>query len=95
VNILTFAREQFPGEPVQAVIGGLHLFAATDQQLNWTADKLKDFKVANLIGAHGSGIEAVYRIREKLVLPRSSAVVGSVGSSFVLAEGIHPGQLAK
>ncbi|MGB8063938.1 MAG: MBL fold metallo-hydrolase [Candidatus Sulfotelmatobacter sp.] len=95
VNILTFAREQFPNEPVEAVIGGLHLFAATDQQLDWTADKLKDFKVANLIGAHCTGIEAVYRIREKLVLPRSAAVVGSVGSSFVLGEGIHPGRLAK
>jgi len=95
VNILTFAREQFPNEPVQAVIGGLHLFAATDQQLDWTADELKDFKVANLIGAHCTGIEALYRIREKLVLPRSSAVVGIVGSSFVLGEGIHPGRLAK
>ncbi len=95
VNILTFAREEFPNEPVQAVIGGLHLFAATDQQLDWTADKLKDFKVANLIGAHCTGIEAVYRIREKLVLPRSAAVVGSVGSTFVLGEGIHPGRLAK
>ena len=95
VNILTFAREQFPHEPVQAVIGGLHLFPATDQQLDWTADKLKDFKVQNLLGAHCTGIEAVYRIRERLVLPRSSAVVGSVGSSFVLGEGIHPGPLAK
>lgn len=95
VNILTFAREQFPNEPVQAVIGGLHLFPATDQQLDWTADKLKDFKVQNLLGAHCTGIEAVYRIREKLVLPRSSAVVGSVGSSFVLGEGIHSGLLAK
>jgi 7,8-dihydropterin-6-yl-methyl-4-(beta-D-ribofuranosyl)aminobenzene 5'-phosphate synthase len=95
VNILTFAREQFPNEPVQAVIGGLHLFPATDQQLDWTADKLQDFKVQNLLGAHCTGIEAVYRIREKLVLPRSSAVVGSVGSSFVLGEGIHPGPLAK
>ncbi len=95
VNILTFAREQFPNEPVQAVIGGLHLFAATDQQLDWTADKLKEFHVANLVGAHCTGIEAVYRIREKLILPRASAVVGSVGSSFVLGEGIHPGQLAK
>lgn len=95
VNILTFAREQFPNEPVQGVIGGLHLFPATDQQLDWTADQLKDFKVQNLLGAHCTGIEAVYRIREKLVLPRSSAVVGSVGSSFVLGEGIHPGPLAK
>lgn len=95
VNILTFAREQFPNEPVEAVIGGLHLFPATDQQLDWTADKLKDFKVANLVGAHCTGIEAVYRIRERLALPRSSAVVGTVGSTFVLGEGIHTGQLAK
>ncbi len=95
VNILTFAREQFPHEPVEAVIGGLHLFPATDQQLDWTADKLKDFKVANLVGAHCTGIEAVYRIRERLALPRSSAVVGTVGSTFVLGEGIHTGQLAK
>jgi len=95
INILTFSREQFPDQPVQAIVGGLHLFPATDEQLNWTADKMKDFKVANLLGAHCTGIEAVYRIRERLGLPRSSAVVGSVGSTFVLGEGIHPGQLAK
>jgi 7,8-dihydropterin-6-yl-methyl-4-(beta-D-ribofuranosyl)aminobenzene 5'-phosphate synthase len=95
VNILTFAREEFPREPVQAVIGGLHLFPASDQQLDWTADKLKEFKVANLVGAHCTGIEAVYRIRERLGLPRQSAVVGTVGSTFVLGEGIHPGELAK
>jgi 7,8-dihydropterin-6-yl-methyl-4-(beta-D-ribofuranosyl)aminobenzene 5'-phosphate synthase len=95
INILTFSREQFPDQPVQAIIGGLHLFPATDEQLNWTADKLKDFQVANLLGAHCTGIEAVYRIRQRLGLPRASAVVGSVGSSFVLGEGIHPGQLAK
>jgi 7,8-dihydropterin-6-yl-methyl-4-(beta-D-ribofuranosyl)aminobenzene 5'-phosphate synthase len=95
INILTFAREQFPNEPVEAVIGGLHLFPATDQQLDWTADNMKEFKVANLIGAHCTGIEAVYRIREHLALPRSAAVVGSVGATFVLGEGIHPGPLAQ
>jgi 7,8-dihydropterin-6-yl-methyl-4-(beta-D-ribofuranosyl)aminobenzene 5'-phosphate synthase len=95
INILTFARQEFPGQPVQAVIGGLHLFPATDEQLDWTADKMKEFKVANLMGAHCTGIEAVYHIRGRLGLPRASAVVGSVGSSFVLDEGIHPGPLAK
>jgi 7,8-dihydropterin-6-yl-methyl-4-(beta-D-ribofuranosyl)aminobenzene 5'-phosphate synthase len=95
INILTFAREEFPNQSVEAVIGGLHLFPATDDQLNWTADKMKEFKVANLMGAHCTGIEAVYRIRERLGLPRASAVVGSVGSTFVLGEGIHPGPLAK
>ncbi|HVR25004.1 MAG TPA: hypothetical protein VMU26_16965 [Candidatus Polarisedimenticolia bacterium] len=73
----------------------MHLFRATDEQLNWTAGKPKEFKVANLMGAHCTGIEAVYRIRERLALPRASAVVGSLRSSFVLGEGIHPGQLAK
>jgi 7,8-dihydropterin-6-yl-methyl-4-(beta-D-ribofuranosyl)aminobenzene 5'-phosphate synthase len=95
INILTFARDQFPNQPVQAIIGGLHLFPLSDERLDWTAEKLKEFKVANLIGAHCTGIEAVYRIRERLALPRASVVVGSVGSSFVLGEGIHPGALAK
>jgi 7,8-dihydropterin-6-yl-methyl-4-(beta-D-ribofuranosyl)aminobenzene 5'-phosphate synthase len=95
INILTFAREEFPNQPVQAIVGGLHLFPATDDQLNWTADKMKEFKVASLMGAHCTGIEAVYRIRERLALPRASSVVGSVGSTFVLGEGIHPGPLAK
>jgi 7,8-dihydropterin-6-yl-methyl-4-(beta-D-ribofuranosyl)aminobenzene 5'-phosphate synthase len=95
INILTFARSEFPDQPVEAVVGGLHLFSATDEHLNWTADKLKDFKVANLMGAHCTGIEAVYRIRQRLGLPRASAVVGSVGSTFVLGEGIHPGPLAQ
>ena len=95
INILTFAHEEFPKQPVEAIIGGLHLFPATDEQLDWTADKMKEFKVSNLMGAHCTGIEAVYRIRERLGLPRSAAVVGSVGSSFVLGEGIHPGALAK
>lgn len=95
VNILTFAREKFPGKPVHAVVGGLHLFPATDEQLDWTADQMKTFNLANLMGAHCTGIEAVYRIRGRLGLSRKSAVVGTVGSTFVLGEGPHPGSLAK
>jgi len=95
VNTLTFAEKEFPSTPVYALVGGFHLFAATDEQLDWTADKLKGFGVSYLIGAHCTGIEAVYRIRQKLDLPRHSAVVGAVGSSFVLGEGIHPGKIAQ
>jgi 7,8-dihydropterin-6-yl-methyl-4-(beta-D-ribofuranosyl)aminobenzene 5'-phosphate synthase len=95
VNTLTFAEKEFPSEPVYGLIGGLHLFAATDEQLDWTADKLKGFGVSYLIGAHCTGIEAVYRMRQKLDLPRHSAVVGAVGATFVLGEGIHPGMIAQ
>jgi 7,8-dihydropterin-6-yl-methyl-4-(beta-D-ribofuranosyl)aminobenzene 5'-phosphate synthase len=71
------------------------LFAASDEQLNWTGDKLKEFRVAKLLGAHCTGIEAVYRLRERAGLTRQSAVVGSVGSTLTLGEGIRPGVLAR
>jgi 7,8-dihydropterin-6-yl-methyl-4-(beta-D-ribofuranosyl)aminobenzene 5'-phosphate synthase len=95
VNTLTFAGKQFPDVPVYALVGGFHLFSANDTQLDWTADKLKEFKTSYLIGAHCTGIESVYRIRQRLGLSRQSAVVGAVGAMFVLGEGIHPGLIAQ
>ena len=95
VNTLTFADARFPKTPVYAVLGGLHLFSATDQQVDWTADKLKDFGVQYLIGAHCTGINTLYRMRDRLKLSRQLAVVGAVGAWFVLGEGIHPGEIAK
>jgi len=95
INILTFAKQRFPNQPVYGIVGGLHLFPASDEQLNWTGDKLKEFKVSNLLGAHCTGIEAVYRLRERSGLTRKSAVVGTVGSTFTLGEGIRTGTLAK
>jgi 7,8-dihydropterin-6-yl-methyl-4-(beta-D-ribofuranosyl)aminobenzene 5'-phosphate synthase len=95
VNILTSARGKFPDLPVYGIVGGLHLFSATDEQLNWTAGKLKEFQVANLLGAHCTGIEAVYRLREKLGLTRKTAVVATINSSFTLGQGIIPGALAR
>jgi 7,8-dihydropterin-6-yl-methyl-4-(beta-D-ribofuranosyl)aminobenzene 5'-phosphate synthase len=47
------------------------------------------------LGAHCTGIEAVFRLREKIGLTRTTAVVGAVGSSYSLADGIHPGRLAR
>jgi 7,8-dihydropterin-6-yl-methyl-4-(beta-D-ribofuranosyl)aminobenzene 5'-phosphate synthase len=95
VNTLTFAEAQFPKIPVYAILGGFHLYAATDQQVDWTSDKLKDFGVQYFMGAHCTGINTVYAVRDRLKLPRNSAVVGAVGASFVLGEGIHPGEIAQ
>jgi 7,8-dihydropterin-6-yl-methyl-4-(beta-D-ribofuranosyl)aminobenzene 5'-phosphate synthase len=95
VNILTDAATKFPGHDVDAVIGGLHLFSASDERLNWTGDEFRQFKVANLLGAHCTGIEAVYRLRQRAGLTRRTAVVGAVGSTFTLDEGIAAGTLAQ
>jgi 7,8-dihydropterin-6-yl-methyl-4-(beta-D-ribofuranosyl)aminobenzene 5'-phosphate synthase len=95
VNIMTYATASYADEPVYAVVGGIHLFPASDQQLEWTADEFKQFHVANLLGAHCTGIEAVYRLRDRAGMSRKSAVVGTVGSTFTLNDGIAVGALAK
>jgi 7,8-dihydropterin-6-yl-methyl-4-(beta-D-ribofuranosyl)aminobenzene 5'-phosphate synthase len=95
VNTLEFAQKAVQNAPVHAAIGGFHLFAASDETLAWTASKLKDARVQYFLGAHCTGIEAVFRIRQALALPRKQAVVGAVGASFTLGSGIDPKALAQ
>lgn len=95
VNILTDAAAKLPEREVYGIVGGLHLFRASDEQLDWTAGEFKHFRVRNLVGAHCTGIEAVYRLRERAGLTRKSSVVGTVGSTLTLDQGIEPGMLAK
>lgn len=95
VNTLEYARKFIAPEPVEAAIGGFHLFNASDEQVDWMADKLKDFHTANVIGAHCTGIESVYLIRKRLGLTRQTCVVGTVGATYSLDSGIHTGSIAQ
>ena len=95
VNILEFARKQVRSAPIHAAIGGLHLFRANEQTLAWTGRKLREMKLGNLMGAHCTGIEAVFRLRELAGLQRSTCVVGAVGASFELGKGLEPLDLAR
>ena len=94
-NIVTFTEKHFANRPIYGIVGGLHLFAATDEVVDWTALKLREFRVANLLAAHCTGIEATYRLRQDLGLSRKTAVVASVGSSFSMQDGIEAGPLAR
>lgn len=94
-NTLEYARKVIRDAPIHAAIGGWHLFLLNDERLDWTAGKMKEFGVEHFLGAHCTGIEAVYRIRQRNNMPRSQCVVGSVGSSFELGKGINPGALAR
>ncbi|MBI4624125.1 MAG: MBL fold metallo-hydrolase [Verrucomicrobia bacterium] len=95
INITEHAREFIRPAPIHALIGGVHLFNASEETLAWTAGKLRGFGVDHLIGAHCTGIETVFRLRRDLALDRARAVVGSVGASFELGKGINPGMIAK
>ena len=95
VNTIDYARKVVRPAPLHAALGGFHLFPATDAELDWTAEKLRSFGLENLVGAHCTGIEAVYHLRDKLALARATAVVGAVGARFELGQGIAPGRLAR
>jgi 7,8-dihydropterin-6-yl-methyl-4-(beta-D-ribofuranosyl)aminobenzene 5'-phosphate synthase len=95
INTLEYARAKTRVAPIHAVIGGLHLFQLDDEQMNWTAGKLKAFGLQNFLGAHCTGIEATYRIRDLCGLSRKTAAVAAVGGGFTLGEGIHPGSISK
>jgi 7,8-dihydropterin-6-yl-methyl-4-(beta-D-ribofuranosyl)aminobenzene 5'-phosphate synthase len=92
--LLTEAPTIVRAAPVVAAVGGFHLFAATDATIEWTAAKLREFGLQHLLGAHCTGIEAVYRLRDLVGLTRQTAVVGAVGSSFTLGKGIDALALA-
>jgi 7,8-dihydropterin-6-yl-methyl-4-(beta-D-ribofuranosyl)aminobenzene 5'-phosphate synthase len=95
INTLEYARSTVRQARIHAIVGGVHLFAAFDETLKWTADKLAAFGVDNFLGAHCTGIEPVYRFRSALGLDRRHAVVGAVGAYFDLAGGINPRTIAR
>jgi len=59
--------------PLIAIVGGIHLFAASDTALAWTASKLKEYGLQNLLAAHCTGFEATYRLRQLIGLKRETA----------------------
>jgi len=94
VNALIQIQETIQDDAIHALMGGLHLFSADDQTLGWTADRLREIGIENLMAGHCTGIEPLIRLRAGLNLNRRTAVVGAVGSSFVLDEGIRATSIA-
>jgi 7,8-dihydropterin-6-yl-methyl-4-(beta-D-ribofuranosyl)aminobenzene 5'-phosphate synthase len=80
VNALDHIRDVIRDLPIHALMGGLHLFAASDETLGWTADQLRRIGVEHLMAGHCTGIEPLLRLRTGLNLSRRTAVVGAVGS---------------
>jgi 7,8-dihydropterin-6-yl-methyl-4-(beta-D-ribofuranosyl)aminobenzene 5'-phosphate synthase len=95
VNITECARTITGGKPLLAVVGGLHLFSASEQTVTWSGAKLKTYGIKYLLAGHCTGIEATYLLRDSAGLNRKSAVVSAVGSSFTLGNGIDPRALAQ
>jgi len=95
INTLDYVRSAILQQPLYAAIGGFHLYQLDDQKLEWTAAKLREFGLQNFLGAHCTGIEATYRIRQLTGLDRRHCAVAAVGAVFDLDKGLDPGSIAR
>jgi len=95
INTVTYARNNVQHQPLLAAIGGFHLLQSTDEQIKWTAEQLRISGIRYFMGAHCTGIEPVYQIREWANLKRGECIVGSVGATFDLDKGFMTGALAR
>lgn len=90
VNTLEHISKTFPERPIYKIIGGFHLFRLDKEKLEWTATKMKERGVEYFVGAHCTGINSTYMIRDFMNAPKTKVLVGSVGT-YVTQEGITPG----
>jgi 7,8-dihydropterin-6-yl-methyl-4-(beta-D-ribofuranosyl)aminobenzene 5'-phosphate synthase len=59
VNVLTHARESFPGTPLHAAMGGLHLSGANEAIIPQTVEGLRTFDLKTLAAGHCTGWRAM------------------------------------
>ena len=59
VNVLTHARDCFPGVPLHGVMGGFHLSGATERIIPETVAALAAFELKSIAAAHCTGWRAV------------------------------------
>lgn len=76
VNVLTHARELFPGVPLYAVIGGLHLAGPNESRIPETVRDLASFGLSHIVPAHCTGWRAL------------SALVAAFGDSVVIPAAV-------
>ena len=91
-NTLDYVQKIIPGRPIYKIIGGFHLLKLNNDKLEWTAKKMREAGVKYFVGAHCTGLNSTYSIRNFLGLTSESALVGSVGT-VITAKGIFPGYM--
>lgn len=56
--VMDEVRDAFPGEPVKAYLGGLHLFRMNEREVMEIAAKIRDAGIGRIITGHCTGNEA-------------------------------------
>ncbi len=95
INTMDHIRKNIQNKAITVAIGGFHLLNASDETLDWTAKQMKRNEVVDLIGAHCTGVNALYSLRSLLNMDRKNAVVGAVGTVYSSRTGITAGRIAR
>ena len=90
INSLEYAGE-FSARIPKSALGGFHLYGASDETMSWTANRIKDMGLEYLLGAHCTGVERQFVLRQLTGLSQDNSRVGSVGTKFEGDKGIIPG----
>ncbi|WP_435213815.1 MBL fold metallo-hydrolase [Luminiphilus sp. nBUS_16] len=72
--------QEIKDAPIYSIVGGFHLWRASDQVLNRTADWLETAGLELMMGGHCTGIAAAETIASQLGLPRSHISHAAIGS---------------
>jgi len=64
VNVLKHCQTSFPGVPIHAVLGGLHLSGRFEARIDQTVEAMRDFALASIAPAHCTGWRAVRALAE-------------------------------
>ncbi|MEK9741277.1 MAG: MBL fold metallo-hydrolase [Flavobacteriaceae bacterium] len=92
VNTIDYVKKIIPNRPIIKLIGGFHLLNLNHEKLEWTANSMKESGVKYFVGAHCTGLNSTYSIRNFMNLSSKNVIVGSVGT-YITNEGIFPGYM--
>jgi 7,8-dihydropterin-6-yl-methyl-4-(beta-D-ribofuranosyl)aminobenzene 5'-phosphate synthase len=77
VNVCTDVRNLFPGIPIHAVMGGLHLGGVMEHIIPQTVEALRPFDIKNIISGHCTGWRALHALADAYGDRVSQSAVGT------------------
>lgn len=66
VNCLKYVRRLFPDQPIQSIIGGMHLERANKNRLIQTMDFFQKLDIAKIIPLHCTGQNVIWQMKREL-----------------------------
>ena len=81
VNVLTHARDSFPGQMLHGVMGGFHLSGSTEKIIPETVDALRAFNLKTIAAGHCTGWRAIGALTSAF---GHAVVPSAVGQTFRL-----------